>query len=67
MQLSLVIDDFYFFYNGPVDNRILALLTRSQRRVSDTQVTIEAHRRPVVCAFLFYWWRGRGVELKIDL
>ena len=59
MQPSLVIDDSYLFYNGPVDMRILALLTRSQCRVSDTQVTNGVCSRLVVCDFLFYWWGSR--------
>ena len=35
-------DDFYLFYNGSVDMQIRVLLTRSQCRVSDTQVTVKA-------------------------
>ena len=33
---------FYLFYDGAADMQIWALLTRSQCRVSDTQVTIKA-------------------------
>ena len=34
--------DFYLFYDGAVDIQICALLTRSQCKVSDTQVTVKA-------------------------
>ena len=43
MLLSYDIVDFHFFYDGLL-MLIWALLTRSQCRVSDTQVTIKAHR-----------------------
>ena len=42
MLLSYTIVDFYLFYNGVVDMKIWALLTRSQCKVSDTQVTVKA-------------------------
>ena len=32
----------FFFYDGPVDMQIRALLARSQKRVSETQVTFKA-------------------------
>ena len=44
MLLSDTIVDFHLFYDGAVDIQIWALLTRSQCKVSDTQVTIKAHR-----------------------
>ena len=41
MLLSYTIVDFYLhvFYNGDVDMQICALLTKSQCKVSDNQVT----------------------------
>ena len=42
MLLSDTIVDFYLFYDGAVDIQIWALLTRSQCKVSDTQVTVKA-------------------------
>ena len=42
MQLSSAIVDFYLFYDGLVDMQIWVLQTRSQCRVSVTQVTIKA-------------------------
>ena len=41
--LSDTIVDFHLFYDGAVDIQIRALLTRSQCKVSDTQVTVKAH------------------------
>ena len=42
MQLSAAIVEFYLiFYDGHVDMLIWAILTRSQGRVSDTQVTVK--------------------------
>ena len=35
--------DFHLFYDGAVDIQKWALLTRSQCKVSDTQVTVKAH------------------------
>ena len=32
----------YLFYDGPVDLQIWALLTKSQCRVSDTQMNVKA-------------------------
>ena len=43
MLLSDTIVDFYLFYDGAVDIQKLDLLTRSQCKVSDAQVTV----RPV--------------------
>ena len=43
MLLSDTIVDFHLFYDGAVDIQIRALLTRSQCKVSDTQVTVKAH------------------------
>ena len=40
--------DFHLFYDGAVDIQIWALLTRSQCKISDTQVTVKACG-PVVC------------------
>ena len=40
MLLSIV--DFHLFYDGAVDIQIWAFLTRSQCKVSDTQVTVKA-------------------------
>ena len=42
MLISSAIVDFYFFYDWGVDMQIWALLTRSECRVSDTQVTFKA-------------------------
>ena len=42
MLLSDTIVDFHSFYDGAVDKQIWALLTRSQCKVSDTQVTVKA-------------------------
>ena len=42
MLLSYTIVDFHLFYDWAVDIQIWALLTRSQCKVSDTQVTIKA-------------------------
>ena len=42
MLLSFAIVEFYLFYNGEVDIQIWALLTRSQWKVSDTQVTMKS-------------------------
>ena len=43
MLLSYTIVDFDFYYNnGAVDMQICTLLTRSQYKVSDTQVTVKA-------------------------
>ena len=42
MLLSYAIVDFKFFYDVTVDMQTLALLTRSQYRVFDTQVTFKA-------------------------
>ena len=39
-MLFFAMVDFYLFYDGVVDMQIWALLTRSQCRVSDTQVTV---------------------------
>ena len=41
MLLSYTIIDFHLFYDGTVDIQILAPLTRSQCKVSDTQVTVK--------------------------
>ena len=40
---SYTIVDFHLFYDGAVDIQIRALLTRSQCKVSDTQVSVKAH------------------------
>ena len=50
--LSDTIIDFHLFYDGAIDMQKRALLTRSQCKVSDTQVTVKAHG-PLVC-----WWDG---------
>ena len=42
MSLSYTMIDFHLFCDGAVDIQILALLTRSQYKVYDTQVTIKA-------------------------
>ena len=48
MLLSDIVVDFHLFYDGAVDIKIGALLTRSQCKVSDTQVTVKACG-PLVC------------------
>ena len=40
MLLSYVVVGFYLSYDGATGMQICALLTRSQCRVSDTQVTV---------------------------
>ena len=52
MLLSDTIIDFHLFYDGAVDIQIRALLTRSQCKVSDTQVTIKACGPLVLYNFL---------------
>ena len=42
MLLSYTMVDFHLFYDGAVDIQIWALLTRSQCKASDTQVTVNA-------------------------
>ena len=42
MLLSDIIVVFHLFYDGAIDIQIWALLTRSQCKVSDTQVTVKA-------------------------
>ena len=51
MLLSDTIVDFHLFYDGAVDIQILALLTRSQCKVSDTQVTVKACGPLVIISF----------------
>ena len=45
MLLSYAIVDFYLLYDGAADMQILALLTRGQCRVTDTQGTVKAVKR----------------------
>ena len=47
MLLSFTIVDFHLFYNRTVNMQICALLTRSQCKVSNTQVTVK-DCRPLV-------------------
>ena len=42
LLLSYIIADFHLYYDWTVDIQIWALLTRSQCKVSDTQVTVKA-------------------------
>ena len=42
MLLSYATVDFHLFYTVAADMQICAILTRSQSRVSDTQVTVKA-------------------------
>ena len=49
MLLSDTIVDFHLFYDGAVDIQIWALLTKSQCKVSDTQVTVKACGPLVLC------------------
>ena len=42
MLLSYTMVDFHLFYDGAVDMQILALLTRSPCKFSDTQLTVKA-------------------------
>ena len=51
MLLSDTIVDFHLFYDVADDIQIWALLTRSQCKVSDTQVTVKACGSLVI---LFY-------------
>ena len=51
MLLFYAIADFYLFYDGAIDMQIWALLTRSDFRVSATQVTVKASG-PLVCKAL---------------
>ena len=44
-SIAIMVKDYdatFLFYNGAVDMQICALLTRSQCKVSDTQVTVKA-------------------------
>ena len=43
MQLFSDAVHIYLFYDKPVDMQIWALLTKSQFRISDTQVTVKVH------------------------
>ena len=43
MLLSCAIVDFHLLYDGSVNMRIWALLTRSHGSVSDTQLTVKAY------------------------
>ena len=43
MLLSYTIIDFHLFYDGAVDIQIWASLTRSQCKVSETQVIVKAY------------------------
>ena len=47
MLITYSIIDFHLFYDGAADIQICALLTRSQCKVSDTQVIVKA------CGLLF--------------
>ena len=51
MLLSDTIVDFHLFYDGAVDIQIWALLTRSECKVSDTQVIFKAHG-PLIINYL---------------
>ena len=51
--LSYAIVEFYLLYDGAVDMQIRSLLTRSQCRVADTQVTVKACG-PLV---IFIYWK----------
>ena len=42
MLLSYTIVDFHSFFDGAVDIQIIAPLTRSECKVSDTRVTVKA-------------------------
>ena len=61
MLLSDTIVDFHLFYDGAVDIQIRVLLTRSQCKVSDTQVTVKAHGPLVfVCLRLKAYAESKG-------
>ena len=53
MLLSDTIVDFHLFYDGAVDIQIWALLTWSQCKVSETQVTVKACG-PLVIPYIWY-------------
>ena len=50
---------FYSFYDGAVDMQIWVLLTRSQCKVSDSQVTVKA------CGHLITWTLSLAGNLSI--
>ena len=56
MLLSYTIIDFHLFYDGALDIQIWAPLTRSQCKVSDTQVTVKACGPLVV-----FSWNGANL------
>ena len=60
MLFSYAIVDFHLFYDGAVDIQ-MSPLTRSQCKVSDTQVTIKACG-PLVCNII----RSEHCEFLID-
>ena len=66
MLLSYTMADFHLFYDGAVDIQILALLTRSQCKVSDTQVTVKACG-PLVLSFCRNWWRRLSLSMECQM
>ena len=65
MLLSDTIVDFHSFYDGVVDIQILlALLTRSQCKVSDTQVTVKACGPLVNAGTLYSFLKMYGLVLQ---
>ena len=55
---------FFKFYDAPVDMQIWAPLTRSQCRISDTQVTVKAHELLVSLAtFMPMIWSIHKVSI----
>ena len=63
MLLSYATVDFYLFYNGAVNMQILALLTKRQYRISDTQKTVKAHG-PLVFVCLEFFVPLENFSLK---
>ena len=59
MLFSYTMVAFLLFYDGAVDIQIWALLTKSQCKISDTQVTVKA------CGSVFLCWRAWETS-KVD-
>ena len=69
MLLSFTIVDFHLLYDGAVGMQIWALLTRSQCRVSDTQLTVKASGLLVKfyhCIFPYYLPLEQGKALNLQ-
>ena len=63
MLLSYTIVDLHLFYDGAVEIQILAPLTRSHCKVSDTQVTVKVCG-PLVITLIKYQNRISTAEIN---